>query len=244
MPISTTVSAGRIDDRHTAVSPIAGSLADLYPRLTAMQTLLGADAFAVLAARTTTAITPGALSVLIEGPPRSGTAQAVARFSEHTALLLTHLRASPFPLCIERGAARPLDVGDLEAEDGLPAKSEAAYAFPVQLGAMGNGYTVFFGVRATMTSETLIDLHRKSLVIMREALKLEFSSVGAYEALNEREIECLQMVGDGMKSEAIGEKLGLSVHTVNAYLGSATTKLDAVNRIQAIAKAIRLGLIG
>jgi DNA-binding CsgD family transcriptional regulator len=37
--------------------------------------------------------------------------------------------------------------------------------------------------------------------------------------------------------------MGLSVHTVNAYLGTATTKLDAVNRIQAIAKAIRLGYI-
>ena len=39
----------------------------------------------------------------------------------------------------------------------------------------------------------------------------------------------------------IAERLGLSVHTVNAYLGSATIKLDSVNRIQAIAKAIRLG---
>ena len=41
----------------------------------------------------------------------------------------------------------------------------------------------------------------------------------------------------------IADKLGLSVHTVNAYLGSATIKLDSVNRIQAIAKAIRLGYI-
>jgi DNA-binding CsgD family transcriptional regulator len=63
------------------------------------------------------------------------------------------------------------------------------------------------------------------------------------EALNEREIVCLQMAGDGCISDAIAEKLGLSVHTVNAYLGTAATKLDAVNRIQAIAKAIRLGYI-
>jgi len=62
-------------------------------------------------------------------------------------------------------------------------------------------------------------------------------------SLSEREIACLQMAGDGCISEAIAEKMGLSVHTVNAYLGTATTKLDAVNRIQAIAKAIRLGYI-
>ncbi len=63
------------------------------------------------------------------------------------------------------------------------------------------------------------------------------------EALSERELGCLQMAGDGMISEEIAEKMGLSVHTVNAYLGAATTKLDSVNRIQAIAKALRLGYI-
>ncbi|MNL83431.1 HTH-type quorum sensing-dependent transcriptional regulator VjbR [compost metagenome] len=63
------------------------------------------------------------------------------------------------------------------------------------------------------------------------------------ESLSDREVACLQLAGDGRISEEIAEKLGLSVHTVNAYLGSATIKLDSVNRIQAIAKAIRLGYI-
>ncbi|MNL25121.1 HTH-type quorum sensing-dependent transcriptional regulator VjbR [compost metagenome] len=63
------------------------------------------------------------------------------------------------------------------------------------------------------------------------------------ETLSDREIACLQMAGDGHISEEIAERMGLSVHTVNAYLGAATTKLDSVNRIQAIAKAIRLGYI-
>ena len=74
-------------------------------------------------------------------------------------------------------------------------------------------------------------------------MRLAFGMSVGTENLNDREIECLQLVGNGMKSEAIGEQLNLSVHTVNAYLGSATTKLNAVNRIQAIAKAIRLGVI-
>ncbi len=115
--------------------------------------------------------------------------------------------------------------------------------FLVQLGAMGNGYVVFFDLQNAIGNDLLIELHRKSLMVMREALRLAFGVISATDMLNEREIECLQMVGNGMKSEAIGEQLKLSVHTVNAYLGSATTKLDAVNRIQAIAKAIRLGVI-
>ena len=41
----------------------------------------------------------------------------------------------------------------------------------------------------------------------------------------------------------IAEILGLSEHTINHYLNRATKKLDAVNRTQAVAKALRLGLI-
>ena len=41
----------------------------------------------------------------------------------------------------------------------------------------------------------------------------------------------------------IAEILTLSEHTVNHYLNRATKKLDTVNRTQAVAKALRIGLI-
>jgi DNA-binding CsgD family transcriptional regulator len=78
---------------------------------------------------------------------------------------------------------------------------------------------------------------------MMDLLALDEKRSPAAEALSDREIACLQLAGDGRISEEIAERLKLSVHTVNAYLGSATIKLDSVNRIQAIAKAIRLGFI-
>ena len=78
---------------------------------------------------------------------------------------------------------------------------------------------------------------------MTDILSLDERKAAPSETLSEREIACLQLAGDGRISEEIAERLGLSVHTVNAYLGSATIKLDSVNRIQAIAKAIRLGYI-
>ena len=37
--------------------------------------------------------------------------------------------------------------------------------------------------------------------------------------------------------------LKLSVHTANQYLTNTTQKLDAVNRMHAVAKALRMGLI-
>lgn len=219
-----------------------GSVSDLYPRMAVMQRIAGARGFALVAVRAQTAIGPGNLSVLLESPPEGVGYGIPDLVADHAGHLLSHLWRSPLPLRFAAATIEPV----MPAECDFPADVTAGHgmAFPVQLGAMGNGYTVLFGVTSEVTADLCIDLHRKSVTMMREALKLEYSNVAASETLSEREIECLQMVGDGMKSEAIGAKLGLSVHTVNAYLGSATTKLDAVNRIQAIAKAIRLGLIG
>jgi DNA-binding CsgD family transcriptional regulator len=119
----------------------------------------------------------------------------------------------------------------------------AGIAFPVRLGAVGNGYVVFTANFIDLTSDMIVDLHGRSCQIMMDLLSLDERRTVAAETLSEREVACLQLAGDGRISEEIAEKLGLSVHTVNAYLGSATIKLDSVNRIQAIAKAIRLGYI-
>jgi len=108
---------------------------------------------------------------------------------------------------------------------------------------VGNGYVVFTAKFMDLTSDVIVELHGRSCRVMMELLSLDERRSQAAEALSEREIACLQLAGDGRISEEIAEKLGLSVHTVNAYLGSATIKLDSVNRIQAIAKAIRFGHI-
>ncbi|MEJ8310464.1 helix-turn-helix transcriptional regulator [Agrobacterium larrymoorei] len=63
------------------------------------------------------------------------------------------------------------------------------------------------------------------------------------EALTDREIDCLNWTAAGKTSAEIAEILTLSEHTVNHYLNRATKKLDTVNRTQAVAKALRVGLI-
>ena len=78
---------------------------------------------------------------------------------------------------------------------------------------------------------------------MKDLLVLDERRTAPDDVLSSREVACLQLAGDGLVSEEVAEKLRLSVHTVNAYLATATMKLDSVNRIQAIAKAIRLGYI-
>jgi DNA-binding CsgD family transcriptional regulator len=58
-----------------------------------------------------------------------------------------------------------------------------------------------------------------------------------------READCLQWAAAGKTSEECALILSLSPHTVNQHLASAAAKLGAVNRVQAVAKAVRAGLV-
>ena len=108
---------------------------------------------------------------------------------------------------------------------------------------MGNGYVAFVANYLDLTGEAMVDLHDRSHQLMMDLLVLDERKAAPDDILSSREVACLQLAGDGLVSEEVAEKLRLSVHTVNAYLAAATMKLDSVNRIQAIAKAIRLGYI-
>ncbi|ARQ13171.1 LuxR family transcriptional regulator protein (plasmid) [Rhizobium etli] len=61
--------------------------------------------------------------------------------------------------------------------------------------------------------------------------------------LSKGEIACLTQASLGLTSEGIGKATGYQLDTVNSYIKSATKKLGASNRTQAIADAIRRKLI-
>jgi LuxR family quorum sensing-dependent transcriptional regulator len=58
-----------------------------------------------------------------------------------------------------------------------------------------------------------------------------------------REVECLKWTAAGKSTWDISEILGLSERTVRQYIDSASAKLGAVNRPQAVAEALRHSLI-
>jgi DNA-binding NarL/FixJ family response regulator len=62
-------------------------------------------------------------------------------------------------------------------------------------------------------------------------------------SLTPRESEVLRQVAAGQTNKSIALKLGISEHTVKFHLGSAMTKLGAASRAEAVASAIRRGLI-
>lgn len=61
--------------------------------------------------------------------------------------------------------------------------------------------------------------------------------------LSPRETECLEWVSRGKSSSDIGAILGLSPRTVDSYLEKTCSKLRVRTRIEAVALAVRNGLI-
>ncbi|MFC3074706.1 helix-turn-helix transcriptional regulator [Shinella pollutisoli] len=102
---------------------------------------------------------------------------------------------------------------------------------------------VFAGTRPPLERPELADLYYTSVQLF-ECLEKTFSTgTASREKLSSREIECLRWAAAGKSSDEIGIILGISAYTVSSYFKSATRKLQAVNRMQAIACALRLKLI-
>lgn len=61
--------------------------------------------------------------------------------------------------------------------------------------------------------------------------------------LTQRELDVLGLLAEGLQHEEIGRRLGISSETVRTHLRKACDRLGAATRTQAVATALRLGLI-
>lgn len=62
--------------------------------------------------------------------------------------------------------------------------------------------------------------------------------------LTKREAEVLALIAEGLESQKVAERLSISKRTVDFFLSCIYGKLEVSNRIQAINRAQRLGLLG
>ncbi|MCR6499240.1 LuxR family transcriptional regulator [Shinella sp. CPCC 101442] len=114
--------------------------------------------------------------------------------------------------------------------------------FPAHNSAGLRGALAFGGTREALDPREMAELNAVANHIFTEMVEIK-AGVGQHAPLSRREIECLSWASAGKTSVEMSEILGLSEYTVNHYLNRATRKLDAVNRVQAVAKAIRAGLL-
>lgn len=232
--------------QRTTSSEMSGhhSTAGFYPKVIELQKRIGAKGFVIAAtSRGLNSVEP--LKIIMSNSSFLRDEAANNVLKNAGTMLASHVRKSSLPIY---WAAIPENQDNIELPK--PARrvvienaEVSGLAFPVHLGGKQSGLAIFFTPTITTTREMQIDIHRRSYLIMRELLRISSAVKTDAVSINNREAECLQFAGNGMTSDDIAVRLGLSVHTINAHLSSATTKLDSVNRIQAIAKAIRLGLI-
>jgi DNA-binding NarL/FixJ family response regulator len=88
-------------------------------------------------------------------------------------------------------------------------------------------------VEAARTGEFYVDPGLSSTIVLDEGDRM----------LSARQREILQMLADGMQTDAVAEKLGLSTETVRTHTKRILAKLEASTRTQAVAIGIRHGLI-
>lgn len=88
-------------------------------------------------------------------------------------------------------------------------------------------------IEAARSGEFYVDPGLSSTIVMDEGDK----------TLSARQREILQMLADGMQTEAVAQRLGLSTETVRTHTKRILAKLQASTRTQAVAIGIRHGLI-
>jgi LuxR family quorum sensing-dependent transcriptional regulator len=138
------------------------------------------------------------------------------------------------------GAGRP--VGEDDANDTGPPDD---VALP-PAGFDRQTVTVSLGAEAVGLSATEFDLvSLAATCAIGRAMQLQSEQARQVDRadLTPRERECLQWAATGKSEWEISQILGISEHTSEKHLLNAKTKLGAVNRVQAVAEAIRRGYI-
>lgn len=124
-----------------------------------------------------------------------------------------------------------------------PLLAGAGIAFPVYADNDRCGLAVFTGDEINLGDDRVFEIHARCFAVFAAFVRIKPVEKTKTPSISKRELECLKLTASGYTSEDIARTLKLSVHTANQYLANTTQKLDAVNRMHAVAKALRMGLI-
>jgi len=87
------------------------------------------------------------------------------------------------------------------------------------------------------------DQERSALQELGRMARRARASSGAQAIITPRELEILEFVSLGLTVKQVATRLGLSPRTVEAHIAKLYRKLGVRNRVQAISRAVSLGLI-
>lgn len=90
-------------------------------------------------------------------------------------------------------------------------------------------------IRAVNDGQAFVDPSLSPALLMTQSV--------ADAPLSEREREILQLLAEGLHTDQVAERIGLSAETVKSDTRRAITKLEADGRVHAVAIALRAALI-
>lgn len=112
------------------------------------------------------------------------------------------------------------------------AKNTSVNALRAAIRAAAHGLTVFTGdVRDQLIAHSGMD--------GLDPAEDEFSPI----ELTEREMQVLALLAEGASNKSIARSLGITPHTAKFHVASIIAKLGATGRTEAVAKAMRMGLL-
>lgn len=111
-------------------------------------------------------------------------------------------------------------------------------------------------MRSVMRQFPVADQAARAIVVLRtfspdvkpnpatDYVRATHDDAGPLKELTDREIEILRLIGDGLPTSSIAQKLGRSVKTIEWHRVSLGEKLGVTNRVELARIAIRAGLTG
>lgn len=79
--------------------------------------------------------------------------------------------------------------------------------------------------------------------VMGRLLQAQAPKKGMGADLTKRELEVLALLGEGSDVRAVAKTLGITWHTARSYVKSVLTKLGARSQLEAVSKAIKIGIL-
>ncbi|WP_071831345.1 LuxR family transcriptional regulator [Pararhizobium antarcticum] len=152
---------------------------------------------------------------------------------------------TPFQLSLsdwDKESSRPVESNDYIAMLRDHGILQANY-FPVHDADGSRAAVILMGDEVEMPMSATMELQMIAIHVYNRLTEIGAFWKDTATTLSEREIQCLSWTAAGKTSSEIAGIIGLSEHTVNHYLNHVTKKLDAVNRTQAVVKAMKKGYI-
>lgn len=147
-----------------------------------------------------------------------------------------------------------LDEGSLEADwptgpTVLLAGSPAEFAGLANTGVVPRAYllkestALELAAAVRAVAQGLVVFDPAVAAMARVAPENISRAAGESPALTNRELDVIRLVARGLPNKAIALKLGISEHTVKFHVGTVLGKLNAASRTEAVALAVRAGIL-